>query len=692
MQGLFDAAAYRASLLSLPYALVTGGLLLIVVLVLVTRAHPLLRAGLGGAAGSAVPWALASTLAGSAQDPVLAARLYRLGLGSISLVGPSLLVLLLALAGVAHRHRRLIAIAVLCAAASSVMTWSTHLVVRDAWRTSWGLYYLHGGPLNDLHVANLVVWPLLGLLLVRQRRSRRMQEHYQRVGATAFLVLCGAGDALLAHGIGVYPLSWLPGFIVIGVAVHGVVARDLLHSEGLDSTTPITAAIIVALAIALALVPGSSLGVEVGAAVGLMAISQVGLTVLRGRTRVVEDPALAADRRELARGFAATSSRTKVLARLEELLTDRLGFDQLHLYVSQGDQLVELVHGRALVVDPRVRVWLRAHRVPLFDDRLDAQQLGGLRGEIEAFLASCGGALVVPLVDRDALIGLVVTGERRSGRSLTAGEHALLRHAQEHAARALARLGLYHEALSRVAVAREVEVAATVRRVHPLGERRVSFPGCELTSFHLAEGSFGGQLLRTHALPSGRLLVVVGELTGQGVAVALLARAVAGFYDVAARREVGLGELVGPLHELVRATGHGKYTLSCFLALIDPAKREIDYLGAGLPFPYLLGRGGRVSVLVSRGTPLGGDDAPVLAPGRCSLTTGDVLVMHGAALTAARDRAGAPYGERRLLRLLRALADQADGDLCRAIVADLSRHRRGRRLDEDVLLAQVRLT
>ena len=58
-----------------------------------------------GAVVTALPWALCQALAAMAHDPATATRLLRLGQGPVALVGPNLLLLLLAVGGQLERFR-----------------------------------------------------------------------------------------------------------------------------------------------------------------------------------------------------------------------------------------------------------------------------------------------------------------------------------------------------------------------------------------------------------------------------------------------------------------------------------------------------------------------------------------------------------------------------------------------------------
>ena len=107
------------------------------------------------------------------------------------------------------------------------------------------------------------------------------------------------------------------------------------------------------------------------------------------------------------------------------------------------------------------------------------------------------------------------------------------------------------------------------------------------------------------------MLVAIGDVTGHGVASAMVTAAAIGACDVCVRRSgaaLDLAELVAALDAAVRRVGGGELAMTCFAAILDPAAREIRFVSCGHTAPYLCrptDKAVELHALVGRGNPLG---------------------------------------------------------------------------------------
>ncbi|HET9991865.1 MAG TPA: hypothetical protein VFQ65_25220, partial [Kofleriaceae bacterium] len=95
----------RWSWLCVPYLACAAALAAVGIAAALTRGDRVMRLGIIGAVVTALPWALCQGLAAMAYDPDAAKRLLKLGQGPVALVGPNLLLLLLAAGGQLERFR-----------------------------------------------------------------------------------------------------------------------------------------------------------------------------------------------------------------------------------------------------------------------------------------------------------------------------------------------------------------------------------------------------------------------------------------------------------------------------------------------------------------------------------------------------------------------------------------------------------
>lgn len=701
--------AFSFSPLSIPFLCVSAGLLVLGLLATSIRGDGNIRAAVLAVSGISLLWSGGASVTASCRDPAIAADLLRFYVGVVPLVGPALLFLLLAVAGRIERHRILLGIAVLSASCTTAIAWSTDFMVMGAWLTDWGLYYSHAGPFNAPVALNVVAWPLAGVLVTRRvASSERRRTQARRVAFLLVIVVTGASDALLARGIGVYPFSFIPAGIAVGGLIHAILRQDLLHARGLDLAGVFEVAMLVVagalVLIGLLLLPGDAGPVAVAAvAVPIFAAGQAGVLIARrhlaSRRQQVDS---AADRalEEFVDASEGAASEADLAEALAELLRTHTGLSGGRLYVTDAAGRWLAADGDGIIaVDARVRAWLIANPEIVVIEDLPARALGGLREPVQGFMALLDAEIVVPLVDREKLVGAITAVEPPGGRALRDQEQELVRQAAQAAARSLTYLALFREAAERMEVAREVEVAAAVQHARSPGERIQSLAGCQLVSYYQPAAQFGGDWWTAHELADGRLLVVIGDVTGHGVPAALISATVEGACETA-QRMLGTSFEVLALLELlnhtVREVGGDDYSMSCFAALIDPDAGTVSFANAGHPFPYVVrspaepGDRAVLRALVSRGTLLGAD-RPYLTATSAALEPDDVLVFYSDSLVDSRGPDRQPFGERRFQRLLRTRLRAAGEGGARLIMSEANAHYGTEPIVDDITLLVVRL-
>jgi serine phosphatase RsbU (regulator of sigma subunit) len=229
-----------------------------------------------------------------------------------------------------------------------------------------------------------------------------------------------------------------------------------------------------------------------------------------------------------------------------------------------------------------------------------------------------------------------------------------------------------------------------------------------------------GDFWGVYPLGDGRVLIAIGDVTGHGVASAMVTAAALGACDVCARRvrvpgptrdrardpAVELGELIAALDTVVRRVGGGELAMTCFATILDAGSRTAFYVSCGHTAPYVCRiasdpetsdgkRGATIDLqaLVGRGNPLGAGVPSTPRVHERTLAAGDVVVWYTDGVIEAQDPAGKAYGDRRLQQLLRRLDRQrlTPGAVHDLIQGGVAAHRAGRLPadDETVVVAQL---
>jgi serine phosphatase RsbU (regulator of sigma subunit) len=210
-----------------------------------------------------------------------------------------------------------------------------------------------------------------------------------------------------------------------------------------------------------------------------------------------------------------------------------------------------------------------------------------------------------------------------------------------------------------------------------------------------ASASVCGGDFWTHAdLAGDKVLIAVGDVTGHGVPSAMMTAAAKSCIDTlrhVTRDDLSVTYLMEEMNKTLFTAGRRRFVMTFFASVIDPAARSITFSNAGHNFPYLLTPNGspgppRIGVLVTRGNRLGDVWDSRFQTKTVALRPGSVIVWYTDGLTEAEDASGEMFGERRLRRVLQAVAHQEPDRILDAVRADFEGFRGDAPLLDDLTL------
>jgi hypothetical protein len=629
------------SWLAAPYVACSIVVAAVAIAAALIRGDRVMRLGVIGATVTTLPWAMCQALAAMTHDAPTAMRLLKLGQGPVALVGPNLLLVLLAVSGQLERFRWLARIAPLIGTGFLVVAWSTAWIVPGVQLLPSGMFYISPGPLTGIHLTQLGVWLIVGLVIMRRSSPRGERGRTQRM-LLGVLVFCAIGsvDVLLLYGVwGSYPIAWLPATIAACIALYLVLRTDLLRPQGFDRSVAIELGALVAAtaaSIPIALWLDDS-------PVALVAVASLVWAALMGvawgieRERPVRVAAERALEQFVARA-ATLDDPTKIATQLAALWKRAIGIEIKK--TSMQDELG---------LDPDVVAWLARHGEPLAVSDLATMRLGGLRPKLEQLCNAAG--LVIPLVDRDELVGLVLADYELALRD---AERALIAESARAAARAFTFVGLARAASRERETAREVEVADALR-LQASASRDAELGRWAVAAEYRTAPRTTGAGWSAIELADGRLALLATEAQAHGVAAALATAALTGAFAAATTpgaTPVTLDELLATMQASSEGVMRGGEPVAAFLAILDAQQHTIEWACAGHPGAFLVGPIATVETSLPVGsgtgarpkaTPLGGGvQSPgaslnVATRGTMPLPADTLLVVASSALRGTDD-------------------------------------------------------
>lgn len=709
MQELLYASSYEPRLLSAPFIVAFAVLAVVSAYALLVRGIPLTRWSMLGFSSSLAVYVLGQALAASLVSPEAATAAYRLGVSLVPLASSCAMIFQLALIERYQANRRWAYVAIGSSLVLAVVSVTSNWMISGVLLTSSGMYFMVPGPGFAVGIAAMVIWSCIGFFALASARRKEPSKARRTMMARAMVSMvtawCGSVDTIIAYAGGPFPIGWIFLTAAALLSLRSVVIDDLLRARALDDLVPnavlyATASGAIAWVLVRWVTPWlpwwlAPVALVVGFALVRVVIATAG--ALR-RSEARSDSTL----ERLLNQFSTRVHRMRSEKDIEELTREVVelatGVKPVLLLAATDDWSWRRPDGEPLAEgatpDPLLLNWMLEYGRPILRDEIDGLRLDDLRPPIERLLEAHGAAAMVPLANRDEVIGLLVLPARDGGRALRREELDFLTRLDDRLAASLVFVRMARQAREQVAIEREVELAAVVQAgfVPPATLQRAGV--ISLLGTWEPASQCGGDWWSMYPLENGRVLVTIGDVTGHGVAAAMVTAAVKGACDATVRLggELDVVKLMARLDAAVRRTGAGRFHLTCFVALLDPAAGTVTFANAGHTVPYLLRVTGGpeldLQALVARGNPLGAGAAATARASQKKLHPGDVLVWYTDGLVECLDPDGKQFGDRRMQRLLRKLdPGRLDpGAVHDAVESAAAAHRAGRKHDDDMTL------
>jgi phosphoserine phosphatase RsbU/P len=274
-------------------------------------------------------------------------------------------------------------------------------------------------------------------------------------------------------------------------------------------------------------------------------------------------------------------------------------------------------------------------------------------------LATLQSELLLPLAVRDKLLGFISLGPKRSEEPYTSSDVRLLKSVAAQTGLALENANLLQTVADEVAkrerLNREVEIAREVQeRLFP--QKLPVISGLDYAGHCRPALGVGGDYYDFLALPKGNLGIAIGDVSGKGIAAALMMASLqASLRSEATRAPENLAAAVANVNRLVYEASASNRYATFFYGQYDPAQGKFDFVNAGHNSPMLLhrGDGGKVTRLEPGGTVVGLIENVQYQQGSVQISPGDLLVAFTDGISEAMNLEDEEWGEERLLDSIR---------------------------------------
>jgi sigma-B regulation protein RsbU (phosphoserine phosphatase) len=204
----------------------------------------------------------------------------------------------------------------------------------------------------------------------------------------------------------------------------------------------------------------------------------------------------------------------------------------------------------------------------------------------------------------------------------------------------------------------------------PLQEGPVEVKGISIPAQEV-----GGDFFNYFPLPGGDVAILVGDVSGKGVAAALLMANLQATLQARLALAPDLDRLAAQLDEELEASTPREVYLTLFMAILNHRQGRLRYVNAGHIPQLALRSSGEIERLESTGRPLGLLSGGGYVQREVRLGAGDALFLYTDGLVEARDASGNEFGQERVEALLRQGRSTGISQILVRIEEEVRRHR-----------------
>lgn len=261
---------------------------------------------------------------------------------------------------------------------------------------------------------------------------------------------------------------------------------------------------------------------------------------------------------------------------------------------------------------------------------------------------------------------------------------------------------LLDETAAKAVLEKELELARTIQETLVPPAELLERGPLKVAGHFQPATQCGGDWWAVHDIVDGRILVIIGDVTGHGVPAAMITAAAKAACDVGRALEgprLTASRILELMNRAIYESAKRRFVMTCFACVIDTRARTITYANAGHNFPYLyrlpstLQQGeSEITVLMSRGNRLGDVPDSTFAESSQQLRTGDRLVFYTDGLIECESPTGEEYGEKRLRNAIRQIGDQGPVPMRDSLMAGAAQFYGNAPRKDDITLVVAQLS
>lgn len=200
----------------------------------------------------------------------------------------------------------------------------------------------------------------------------------------------------------------------------------------------------------------------------------------------------------------------------------------------------------------------------------------------------------------------------------------------------------------------------------------------------------GGDLFEVLRADDGKLVVLIGDVSGKGIPAALFMAVTMTLIRTLGTQFQEPEQILRRINDALSVQNPKNMFVTIFCAVYDPASGLLSYASAGHPSPMLL-RAGKCQCVPCEPARVAGAFAGLeVCSHSLQLATGDLVLLYTDGVTEAFNEAGEAFGESRLSEALSRQPSQSAAQSVAGVLEAVRRHAREHPQSDDIAMVGLR--
>lgn len=386
---------------------------------------------------------------------------------------------------------------------------------------------------------------------------------------------------------------------------------------------------------------------------------------------------------QIGRAMTSLLDLDKILQRLTRTFREEMFIDtssimllnpagtEFQVCLAEGEPVQDLAMRSIGVQAPLIKIFEEGkHELTRYDIIENPRYLAAAESGLADF-ESLHASLMVPLVYQDKVIGLLSLGEKKSGKSYNSRDIELFRTLANQGAVAIENARLFRENLEKQRMEEELSIARDLQ-MSMLPAVCPELDGFAIAALSTPAKEVGGDFFDFIEIGSGRLGLVVGDVTGKSVSGALVMSASRSVFRMLSEEPRGIGEIMARANRRLKKDGKSGMFVALLYAVLDTRQSVLGLCSAGQTSPiHISAETGSAGFVEFKGDtfPLGILDEVDYQETQLRLSPGDKVVFFTDGIVEAMNDKQELFGFERFLELLQGTHSLSADALLKMIMA-----------------------